>query len=312
MPAQQISFQSDHFTLHQLAEGVFAAIAKTGGAAIANAGIIDLGDRTLIYDTFLTPQAAYDLLAAAQQVTGREPELIVNSHYHNDHIWGNQVFSPRANIISTTQTWHLIQTEGKEEIEWVNELSVARLEQARKQYDSAEDERTRQDSLLWVGYWQSLLDNMPDLQVRLPDITFEEKLTLRGSSRTVELIPFEGTHTDSDAILHLPEEQIIFATDLLFVNCHPFLAEGDVHKLQQALNELSSMNAVTYIPGHGPLGTMEDIRSNIKYISTCLDFANKLADDQTAPMYIPDEFSSWGLSNFFKINIEALASKPQK
>ncbi|HSG44223.1 MAG TPA: MBL fold metallo-hydrolase [Anaerolineales bacterium] len=312
MPTQQIPFQSDHFTLHQLAEGGFAAIAKNGGAAVANAGIIDLGDRTLVYDTFLTPQAARDLLAAAQQVTSREPELIVNSHYHNDHIWGNQVFSPRANIISTTQTWHLIQTEGKEEIEWGNKSSVARLEQARKQYDSAEDERSRQDALLWVGYWQSLIDNMPNLQVRLPDITFEDKLTIRGSTRTVELIPFEGTHTGSDAILYLPEEQIVFATDLLFVNCHPFLAEGDVHKLKQALNELSSMKAETYVPGHGPLGTMEDIQSNIKYISTCLDFANKLTDDQTAPMDIPDEFSSWELSNFFWINVEALTSKLQK
>jgi hypothetical protein len=50
-----IPFQSDHFRLYQLADGVFAAIALNGGAAISNAGIIDLGDRTLIFDTFISP-----------------------------------------------------------------------------------------------------------------------------------------------------------------------------------------------------------------------------------------------------------------
>ena len=49
---------SAHFELKQLAEGVYAAIAVAGGGARSNAGIIDLGDHTLIFDTFLTPTAA--------------------------------------------------------------------------------------------------------------------------------------------------------------------------------------------------------------------------------------------------------------
>ena len=312
MPSQQVPFQSDHFTLNQLAEVVYAAIAKPGGGAIANAGIIDLGDRTLIYDTFITPQAARDLLSAAQQVTDREPEIIVNSHFHNDHIWGNQVFSPQANIISTTKTWHLIQTEGKDEIEWVNEFSAARLEQARKQFESAQDEQSRHDWFLWVGYWQSLVDNMPDLQVRLPNITFDERLVIRGSERTVELIPFDGAHTGSDTILYLPDEEIVFATDLLFVNSHPFLAEGNVKKLQAALQKLLSIKAVAYVPGHGPLGTADDINLNIKYISTCIEMAVKLAGNgnmEATEMDIPNEFSAWELSTFFAMNLEALAKK---
>jgi hypothetical protein len=34
-----------------LAPGVYAAIAAPGGAAYSNAGIIDLGDKTLVFDT---------------------------------------------------------------------------------------------------------------------------------------------------------------------------------------------------------------------------------------------------------------------
>jgi hypothetical protein len=39
---------SKHFTFNELAEGVYAAIALPNGSAVGNAGIIDLGDQTLV------------------------------------------------------------------------------------------------------------------------------------------------------------------------------------------------------------------------------------------------------------------------
>jgi len=62
---------SPHFSLHELSEGVYAALHAPGGWAQSNAGIVDLGDRTLVYDAFLSPLATRDLLAAAQALTGR-------------------------------------------------------------------------------------------------------------------------------------------------------------------------------------------------------------------------------------------------
>ena len=53
--------ESKHFVLHSLAEGIFAALAENGGSAICNAGLVDLGGQILVFDTFLTPQAAMDL-----------------------------------------------------------------------------------------------------------------------------------------------------------------------------------------------------------------------------------------------------------
>ncbi len=214
---------SRHFTVHELADGVFAAIAAKGGAAISNAGIIDLGDLTLIFDTFLTPQAAQDLLAAARDLTGRDPRLIINSHYHNDHIWGNQVFSPQAQIISTSQTRHLIQTEGKAELEWAIGNSAKSLQEFSRQYAEAKNDQERDESLLWVGYYKGIVEDLPGLTVRLPDITFDKRMTIHGQSRTLDLIPFEGAHTANDAILYLREDRIVFMADLLFVGSHPFL-----------------------------------------------------------------------------------------
>src|ERR1043166_9145426 len=45
----------DDFTLVQVADGVYAAIAKPGGLASGNAGFIIGDDGVLVFDTFFTP-----------------------------------------------------------------------------------------------------------------------------------------------------------------------------------------------------------------------------------------------------------------
>ena len=39
-----------YFSLHEVTEALFAAIVEPGSGAWGNAGIIDLGDRTLVFD----------------------------------------------------------------------------------------------------------------------------------------------------------------------------------------------------------------------------------------------------------------------
>ena len=85
---------SDHFALEEIAEGVYAAVGISGSASHSNAGIVDLGDRTLVFDTFVTPRAAEDLRVAAEHLTGRAVTCVINSHSHADHCCGNQVFGP--------------------------------------------------------------------------------------------------------------------------------------------------------------------------------------------------------------------------
>lgn len=49
--------QRTPFDLLLVADGVHAAIAVSGAGAQGNAAIVDLGDRTLVFDTLLTPEA---------------------------------------------------------------------------------------------------------------------------------------------------------------------------------------------------------------------------------------------------------------
>src|SRR5512136_2075432 len=96
--------ESKHFQIERLANGVYAAVASEKGYASCNAGIIDIGDRTIIFDTFVSPEAARDLLKATEQLTLHKITHVVNSHDHGDHIRGNQVFDSDVDIISTVST----------------------------------------------------------------------------------------------------------------------------------------------------------------------------------------------------------------
>ena len=315
MQTPPLPFSSPHFTLHELGEGVFAAIAIDGGSAISNAGIIDLGERTLVFDTFMTPEAGADLRAAARQVTGREPALVVNSHYHNDHIWGNQAFSPQTLFISTARTLELMQTAGRDEIEWAQDIGPDGLGRSRQHYESAADEFTRRDALMWTGYYGGLVQALSTLSVRFPDVTFNGRLSINGSARSVELIPFANSHTAEDLIMHLPDSGIVFMADLLFVGCHPYLDEAEIPALRNTLAEISSWGAPTLVPGHGPLGAQPDIVSNLDYISMCTDAAMHLiatgdtSEERIAGVVPPEPFAHWGLSRFFAANLESLCAR---
>jgi glyoxylase-like metal-dependent hydrolase (beta-lactamase superfamily II) len=308
-------YQSKHFTLEQIGEGVYTAIARPEGWAISNAGIIDLGDRTLVFDTFMTPMAAHDLRLAAESLTGREVSLVINSHYHNDHIWGNQDFHPEADIISTAATRHLIGTGGMQEYTYYKDNSESRLKALRKQYNGIKDQERRQELAPQLTYYQALAETMPILEVRPPNLTFVEDLEFHGSQRSAVLIPTSGGHTASDAILYLPELKILFLSDLLFVQCHPYLGDGNPAEWSSILETIEQKYpAKMYVSGHGPLGAKKDLKLVREYIADLRSLAQESVsagqpETALADVRIPRRYSSWEMPNFFYDNLRFLYKK---
>ena len=308
---QQLS-DSKHFRLEQLADGVYAAIHIAGGAAIGNAGIVDLGDRTLVYDTLFTPQAGEDLRTAAEALTGRPVDAVIDSHWHNDHIWGNQAFSANTDIIASAETRRMIiATRGHGAYDAFMANAEASLESTRAQFQATEDQSQRRQLALWIDYWQGVVAEKPILQVRAPNVTFTGHMAFHGTARSAELIAYAGGHTESDAVLFLPQEGIAFMSDLLFIGHQPYLGGGDPDRLHHILEEVSALAPKLLVPGHGPVGTAESLKVMSQYVSTLDGLARQMVEDGEAEetidtLAVPQPYDDWLFASFFPGNMHFL------
>jgi cyclase len=303
--------ESKHFQIERLADGVYAAVASEQGYASCNSGIIDIGDRTILFDTFLTPEAARDLLKAAEQLTSNKITHVINSHEHNDHIRGNQVFRSDVDIISTVKTHEAIARNEPEQIKSEKETILKEIIDAQSKLDAEKDPKRRRELALLISYMQGVSKSHCELKTRLPNITFERELTIHGTERTIKLLPFAG-HTFSDVVLYLPKEKIAFMGDLLFVNIHPYLASGSPEKWKQSLAEVEGLGAKIVVPGHGPVGRSTDLSLMLQYIQTleCI-VVNMIKSgkpiEQASFELVPSPFDTWlCLENFFIANLTFL------
>jgi cyclase len=95
-----------HFELEEVHDGFHAAIVTPDGEAVGNAGFVDLGGSTLVFDTTFSRAAARDLRAAAERVA--PVDAVVISHFHGDHVLGAPEFD--APLVSTNETRTLLET----------------------------------------------------------------------------------------------------------------------------------------------------------------------------------------------------------
>jgi glyoxylase-like metal-dependent hydrolase (beta-lactamase superfamily II) len=303
--------QSPHFRLEQLSDGVYAAIHREAGWAISNAGIIDLGDHTLVFDTFMTPAAARDLRQAAENLTGRPVHAIINSHYHNDHIWGNQVFSEDVDIISTSKAREMILVDGAAEIQGYHDSAQQTLEALEAQYKNETDETQRSHLRIYIDYYQAIIATLPKLKIRPPNLTVTGSIVFEGFNRSAQLIAFEGGHCGSDAILFLPKDNIVFMADLLFTTGHPYLPDGDPDKIKDILAQVRQLHAKIFVPGHGPVGdasTLDWMDEYIDSLNAIINAAiNKGATQEEIGLTgMPEEYKHLIFPNFFMANLKFL------
>lgn len=291
---------SEHYELTQLADGVYAAIALPGGKAFSNAGIVDLGDQTLIFDAFETPAAAADLKSAAEQLTGHPASYLIISHCHADHWGGNQAFAPETSIITTDA----IRAEMPDAIGWMIDLkeNPADLEEAiqedTERLETETDERMRaslQASIARMTGWQEIL---PTFELRYPEQTFRGRLTFYGTRRTAELVEVAPAHTASDAYLSLPDDRIVFMGDLGFLQSQPFMVYCDPQAWASQLEQLEQFDVETFVPGHGPLGTKVDLTLQRQYITLLEDLvaqaiSDGLTPEETLQKTLPPPFDGW-------------------
>jgi cyclase len=260
---------SKHFRLEKLTAGVYAAIALESGAGYSNAGIVDLGDQTLVFDAFDAPQPAEDLRAAAEALTGRRATYLINSHSHGDHWSGNQAFAG-ATIIATFRARARMQA-AVPELEALKakpaELLTAIHEYAQR-LEGETDPHWRASLERTIARMRFAVEEaLPILTPCLPNLAFGGRLVFHGAGRWAELVAVGHKHSPGDAYLLLPQERLAFLGDLGFFQCQPFLPDCDLSAWQRQLERLEEADLETLVPGHGPLGAKADLARQRQYVT---------------------------------------------
>ncbi|WP_245948363.1 MBL fold metallo-hydrolase [Falsibacillus pallidus] len=294
--------------MNKINEGIFAAIAKDGGGAVGNAGFVDLGDKTIIFDTFNTQQAAEDLKTAAEKFTGRKPSCVINSHWHGDHIRGNQVFKD-AEILSTHRTFEQMKNVHPERIrnqkDGMDDLS-GYIKKLIKNNCSIETPNEKINMDKKIAFLKEIESSLPGLNLTLPTCTFQTEFEFIGQKRKAKLISFGSGHSICDSILYLPDDHTAFMGDLLFVETHPsFFEESNLENWIKSLEAVLQFNLQIAIPGHGQVGTADHLGIVKNYIKRFVS----MKQEDSFPEKMPYEYLHWSNGEMYQQNIKMISEK---
>ncbi|MHA1350128.1 MAG: MBL fold metallo-hydrolase [Promethearchaeota archaeon] len=273
---KELDFSSEFFSLYKVSNNTYGAISKENSGMGGNAGFVDLGDIAVLIDTTMSEEAAKDLRKAVIQYTGKNPKFIVITHYHLDHVVGNSVFDSSISIITSERTLNNIKVENAKRIEEIRNTSTEEIDKMEESLKTEKDEEKRKEIENDLNFINLVKDEA--FALRNPDLCFREELILHGKDRDLHIHTFQKAHTDGDVVVYVPDDEVLFAGDLLFARSDPWLGSGDPDGWISVIDKLLDMNFTTVVPGHGTLASKKEFSLEKKYIREIIQLAKKEMD----------------------------------
>lgn len=254
--------------LVELGDGVFAYVQAKGTAGISNAGLILGDDYAVIIDTLGTRPMHDNFIASIRRVTKLPIGAVVITHHHIDHILGIHRFLP-TRVICHASARPGITSRGPNAVE----------EWGERRPQFAED---------LVG-----------VELAVPDVTFEDRLTLHLGRREVVCVYPGAGHTTGDIYVHLPDDDILFAGDLFFNFVCPAGFQGHVGHWIEVVDELRALAPTVVVPGHGPVSDCDGLADMQRFLRLIHRGARECFDrgitaaEAAAELQVGD-FRKWG------------------
>ena len=299
----------DDFTLVQVADGVYAAIAKPGGLASGNAGFIIGDDGVVIFDTFFTPVAIEELIGEIQKLTNKPIKYAVNSHYHLDHTGGNQVLAERGvPIIAHDNVLKWQTVKNKRFLPAPEELQKRKSDAEKQLSETPEDQKDKRAQLERTI---RRVDALITIKLTNPTKTFSTgTMKLKLGKREVILATLPG-HTGGDVFAYVPDANVVFMGDLGWSKTLPNLVDATVNDWIPTLDTILKQHpASKYIPGHGNVASAADIKGFRDYLDDLRarvkqGIADGLTVDQAKQqLTLPEKYKSFAFQNFATPNVE--------
>jgi cyclase len=266
-PVPVASGRQAKFDVVKLAEGVYAAVRRDppGFAVESNSLFIIGDDGVIVVDAQSNLAATRETLAALRKLTDKPVRYVVNTHWHDDHVIGNQVYAeafPGVAFVAHAATRAYLPAKGAAARRSWHEGGLSQfIEQLRSILKSGVnskgeplDEEQRASLASDIALGEGYMTVPADFRPLLPTITLEDKLRIYQGEREVDVLYLGRGHTSGDVVVYLPREGIVAAGDLV-VWPVPFVGSDQSHvgDWGATLERLMALKASTIVPGHGPV-----------------------------------------------------------
>lgn len=236
----------------EIAPGIFTTDHQVADGKNA---IVFGARRALAIDTGTYPEEGQEMIDFIR-TQGREPDLLVLTHGHGDHVLGSAPFKD-AEVIA-------------------HDLCAA--EMRRLLPSVAERKNISFEDL--------------SAQIAWPTITFTDELTLDLGDKTVWLFPTPG-HSQDGISVYVREDKLLVAGDSVVTSIVPAIGNGDSRVLQSSLAKLMTLDIEMMVPGHGKVirgrAQVQDwLHWLIGYLGRVRAFVQDALTDGLAPEAIAD------------------------
>jgi quinoprotein relay system zinc metallohydrolase 2 len=216
---------------------------------MANAGFVVGSDAVAVIDTLGSEKVGIELRNAIRAVTSKPIRYVINTHMHPDHVFGNAAFKQDSPAF------------------------VANRKLARGL-------ASRADRYLATNKRMLGPDAFEGIEVILPTLAVDDKMSLDLGGRTLILETQRTAHTDNDLTITDSATNTLFLGDLLF-SVHVPTLDGSIKGWLALINDLKQRKTTRVVPGHGPhaMELPEALEPEQHYLTAIADDVRKLIKD---------------------------------
>jgi glyoxylase-like metal-dependent hydrolase (beta-lactamase superfamily II) len=147
---------------------------------------------------------------------------------------------------------------------------------------------------------------------------FETTMTLMGGGRSLLLSNAEHGHAEGNMVVYLPQEKILFASDLVFTDHVGYMGDGNMRAWVVNLELMEETEAKTVVPGFGLPTDMGGVRRYKLFMKDFLSevLARQERGEELATVRrtfrLPAHEEKPGYREFFGVNLERAYKDLQK
>jgi glyoxylase-like metal-dependent hydrolase (beta-lactamase superfamily II) len=228
----------------EIGKGLYAFTAEGD----PNSGVIIGDDSVMVVEAQATPRLAQKVIDCIRTVTDKPITHVVLTHYHAVRVLGASAFKAQLVIMSEAAR-NMVAERGQED--WDSEF--------------------QRFPRLFQGH-----ESIPGLT--WPTTTFNGKMSVWLGKRRVDIMQVGRAHTAGDAVIHVPDENVMFTGDIVEAHSACYCGDGHFRDWGPTLEVVRGFGLAAIAPGRG------DAVIGSKAVNAALDRTKDFVDSTFAPV----------------------------